>query len=238
MALPINNSPIYTLQIPSTGKKVKYRPFLVKEEKALLIAQQAEDMGILIETLKSVIASCIQDELDVNTLATFDFEYIFTQLRAKSVGEIIELKLKCDTCTDEKAVATVFIDLTKLKVEKNKDHTNKIPLFDDVGIVMNYPTTEIVKKVQDELDQTNIDQMFDIIVDSVNYIYTNDEVFYSKDQTKEELLEFLNNLNSEQFGKIQKFFETLPKLSHDITYTCPVCSKKHEKTLEGLNSFF
>ena len=238
MALPINSSPIYTLEIPSTGKKVKYRPFLVKEEKALLIAQQSDDMGILIETLKSVIESCVQEELDVNTLATFDFEYIFTQLRAKSVGEIIELKLKCDTCTDEKAVATVFIDLPKLKVIKHKDHTNKIDLFDDVGIAMNYPTAEIVKKVQEELDQTNIDQMFDIIVESVNYIYTNDEIFYAKEQTKEELLEFLNNLNSEQFGKIQKFFETLPKLSHDITYTCPVCGKKHEKTLEGLNSFF
>lgn len=238
MALPMNGTPTFSMQIPSTGKKIKYRPFLVKDEKALLIAQQSENMEVLVDTLKTVIKSCVQDDLDVDSLATFDFEYIFTQLRAKSVGEVIELKLKCDTCTDDKAVATVFVDLSKLEVKKDESHTSKISLFDDVGVVMNYPTADLIKKLQGELDQANIDQMFDIVADSINYIYTNDEIFHAKEQTKEELLEFLNNLTSEQFTKIQNFFATLPKLTHDITYACPVCGKKHEKTLEGLNSFF
>ncbi len=237
MALPQNSTPVYTLKVPSTDKLLKYRPFLIKEEKALLIAQQSEDASVMVESLKQVIKACIKDEIDVDGLATFDLEYIFTQIRAKSVGEVIELSLGCDTCTDEKAVAKVSIDLTKLTVSKNPEHKLKISLYDDVGIAMKYPTMDIVKKLEN-VDSTDIEQVFQIVVECVDYIYTTDEVFYAKEQSKTELMDFLNNLTSDQFVNVQKFFETMPKLSHDIDYVCPVCNAAHHKVLEGLNSFF
>ena len=135
MALPISATPTYNLIVPSTGKLAKYRPFLVKEEKALLIAQQSEDPVVMIDTIKSIIAACVK-ELDVETLATFDIEYIFAQIRAMSVGETVDLIFYCDTCTDDKAKVQMSFDLTKLKVEKGEGHTNKIELFDDVGVAL------------------------------------------------------------------------------------------------------
>ena len=237
MALPMNETPVYTLEIPSTKTKVKYRPFLIKEEKALLIAQQSEDSIVMVDTLKQVVKSCLKDNVDVDEFATFDLEYVFTQIRAKSVGEIIDLKIRCDDCTDEKAIATVFVDLTKLKVDISPDHNNKINLFDDVGIVLKYPTIDVIKLFE-ALDTNNLDQVFDVIVNCIDYIFTDKEVFYAKEQTKEELSKFLNNLTSEQFEKVQKFFETMPRLKQEIEYVCPVCSKKHQRVLEGLQSFF
>jgi hypothetical protein len=237
MALPLNSTPVYTLTVPSTGKKLKFRPFLIKEEKTLLIAQQSEDTAVMVESLKEVIQSCIKDEVDVNALATFDLEYIFTQIRSKSVGEIIELMMLCDTCTDDKAVAKVSIDLTKLQVEKNPEHKAKIHLYQDVGIVMKYPTLDILKKMEN-VNTNDLDEVFNIIVDCIDYIYNTEEVFQAKEQTNQELLDFLNNLSSDQFAEVQKFFETMPKLKHEIDYVCPVCSKEHHKVLEGLNSFF
>lgn len=237
MALPMNSTPIYNLTVPSTGQEVKFRPFLIKEEKALLLAHQSEDTKVMVDSLKSVIKECIKDPIDINALATFDLEYVFTQIRAKSVGENVELFLKCDTCTDEKAVAKVDIDLTTIEVQRSADHTNKIALFDDVGLLMKYPTVDLVKRLEN-LDNANLDQIFNVVVECIDSIYTTNEVFHAKDQTKAELLEFLNNLSSEQFKKVQEFFENMPKLKKDIKYTCPVCSKEHEKTLEGLNSFF
>jgi hypothetical protein len=237
MALPLNSAPIYTLVIPSNGTTIKYRPFLVKEEKALMIANQSEDPTVMIESLKNVIQSCVQDKIDINVLATFDLEYIFTQIRAKSVGEIVDLQVKCDTCTDENAVAKVSIDLTTLQVSKDPAHTTKIDLYGDVGVVLKYPTMDIIKQL-DMMDPNDVDQIFNIVVNCIDSIYTTDEVFAAKDQTKEELIEFLNNLTNEQFLKIQAFFTTMPRLKHEVDYTCPVCKTAHHKVLEGLQSFF
>lgn len=237
MALPMNNTPTYTLVLPSTGKEVKYRPFLIKEEKALLLAHQSEDPKVMVESLKGVIKSCLKDDTNVETFATFDIEYVFTQIRAKSVGEIAELLIKCDTCEDEKAVAKVEIDLTKIQVAKNPEHTNKIELFDDVGILMKYPTIDLIKKLEN-VDNTNLDEAFGIIVECIDAVYDSAQVYYAKEQSREELLQFLNNLSSEQFQKVQKFFETMPKMSQAVDYKCPVCGKEHHKVLEGLNSFF
>ena len=235
--LPVNSTPTYTLTVPSTGKQIKYRPFLIKDEKTLLIAQQSEDVGVMVDSLKDVIRSCVKDELDVDSLATFDLEYIFTQLRAKSVGEIIELIVRCDTCTDEKAQVKISIDLSNIQVEKSPDHKSKVPLFDDVGIVLKYPAVDVVKKLQN-VDESDVNEVFGIIVSCIDYIYNSEEVFYAKDQTKEELTEFLNNLTSDQFTEVRKFFETMPRLKKEIDFNCPVCGTAHHKVLEGLNSFF
>lgn len=237
MALPINTTPIYTLTIPSTKEEVKYRPFLVKEEKALLIAQQSEDETVMLNTLKAIIKDCVKSQIDVDKLAIFDTEYIFAQIRAKSVGELVDLIFRCDTCTDEKAKIKITFDLTNLKVEFPENHTNQIELFDGVGIKMKYPDLNLLNKAK-HTKSDDVNQVFDVVIDCIDFIYTAEEVFHAKEQTRNELLQFIENLTTEQFGKIQSFFETMPKLKQNVDYKCPVCGKEHHKHLEGINSFF
>ena len=240
MALPVMSTPTYNLVIPSTKKSVKYRPFLVKEEKSILIAQQSEDVVVMVDTLKDVIRSCILDKVDPDSLSTFDLEYIFTQIRAKSVGEIIELYFPCDVDHGEqndKAKVKISIDLTKIEVEVPEEHTSKIELFGEVGIVMKYPTIEIMTKLE-KTDQDDLDNIFDIVASCIDYIYDGDKIHYAKEQKKQELLEFLYNLNSEQFVKVQKFFATIPRIKKEVEYDCPICGLHHKKVLEGMQSFF
>jgi hypothetical protein len=237
MALPMSSTPTYTLTIPSTGKEVKYRPFLVREEKALMMAQQSEDPIVMVNTLKDVIKTCVVGDFNADEIATFDLEYIFTQLRAKSVGETVDLIFPCDVCEDEKARVQISFDITKLQVEKSPDHNNKVELFGDVGVVMKYPTMQVLNKLQN-LDTNNLDDLFKIVAECIDYIYQGDELFYGKEQSQEELLDFINNLTSEQFAKVQKFFETMPRLKQEVNYNCPVCNRAHNKVLEGLQSFF
>jgi hypothetical protein len=240
MALPMMTAPIYTLIVPSSGATVKYRPFLVKEEKSLLIAQQSEDVVTMIETLKQVVKACVQDKLDVEKLATFDLEYMFTQIRGKSVGETVDLVFACDLDhgeQNEKAKATVTVDLSTIEVQKGDGHTNKIELFGNVGVMMKYPTVDVIKKLEG-FDVNDLDTVFDIMALSIDYIYDGEQLFYAKESTKEELLAFIENLSSEQFARVQKFFETMPKIRKEIQYDCPVCSRHQVKMLEGLQSFF
>ena len=237
MALPKASTAIYTTNIPSTDEEIKFRPFLVREEKALLIAQQSEDSTVMVDTLKTIIQDCVVGKIDVNALAVFDLEYLLLQIRSKSIGEIAELYFSCDTCEDPKAKAKVFVDLTKIKVVVNPEHNKKIGLFDDVGIVMKYPNISDVNKFEKQ-DLDNIEEIFGLIISSISYIYDGSEIFHTKEQTKEDLEEFINNLTQQQFQKIKEFFETMPKLRHDIQYTCPVCSKVHNKYIEGIESFF
>lgn len=238
MALPKNSTPIYNLVVPSTKKSVTYRPFLVKDQKALLVAQQSDDPRVMIDTLKEVIKSCITETIDVNKLAMFDIEYIFTQLRSKSVGETVDIVLSCDVDHGEdnaKSKIQHRIDLSQLNVEEKEGHTNKIDLFGTVGVVMRYPNIDDVKKLQ---GGATAEDTFKLVASSIDYIYDSDQVYYSKDQTETELMDFINNLTSEQFSKIQTFFDTMPKLSHTINYNCPVCNKAHTVHLEGMQSFF
>jgi rubrerythrin len=238
MALPIQNTPVYTLKIPSTKQEVKYRPFLVKEEKALMVAQQSEDQQVMLDTLKEILRGCIKTPIEVDNLAMFDFEYIFSQIRAKSVGENVELVVRCDVCPDEdeKARVKLTFDLTKLEVEFTEGHSKKIPLFADVGVVMKYPSLSMAEKLQNVTN--DVKSVFDVIITSIDFIYDGEEIHYAKDTSREELLEFLESLTQDQFQKIQKFFETMPKLSKHVNYDCPVCGHHHEKVVEGLNSFF
>lgn len=241
MALPIQSTPIYKLIVPSTGKEFKYRPFLVKEEKALLIAQQSEDQKVMADTLKGIIHSCAKSEIDLTNLATFDLEYIFTQLRSKSVGEKVELVFGCDephTGEDlKKSKVKIIIDLSKIEISKDENHTKKIELFDGIGVIMKYPTIDVLNGLE-SLEGENIDEIFELISNCIETIYTPTELFHVKEQTQEEVIDFLNNLTSDQFQKIQEFFRTMPKLTYKINYSCPVCKKKHSQTLGGLQNFF
>jgi hypothetical protein len=237
MALPMMKAPLYNTIIPSNKKEVKFRPFLVKEEKALLLAQQSEDPKVMINTLKSIIQNCIVDDVDPDKLAIFDYEYLFTQIRAKSVGEIVELMFLCDTCTDDKAKAPVNLDISKFVVEFPEGHSNKIELFDDVGIMMKNPNIDTLEKLE-QVNDGDVNAIFDVVADCMESVYTTEEVFNTKDQTKQEVLDFLENLTQEQFKKVENFFLTMPKLRQKVEYDCPVCNKHHVKTMEGLESFF
>lgn len=236
MALPSQNTPVYTLKIPSTGKEIKYRPFLVKDEKALLIAQQSEDLDVMVSTLKQVIASCVADSIDINSLAIFDLEYIFSQIRAKSVGEFSDLVFTCGHCNHEKNKYNIKLDVSALQVTKNPEHTNKIPLFDNVGVMMKYPSLDILKKIDKGFDDP--ENVIDIITDCIDVIYTDTELFHAKEQTKTELKEFVENLTKDQFDKLETFFATMPKFQKLIEFDCPACGGHNKMMLEGVQNFF
>lgn len=237
MALPVITAPTYELTVPSTKEKVKFRPFLVKEEKALMLAQQSENATTMLDTLKDVISSCTLGKLDVSKLAMFDIEYIFVQLRAKSVGEITELVFSCKNCNDPKAKMNVNIDLTTVNVEFDDKHTSDISLFNDVGVKMRYPSLELINKLKDIKDN-DINSLFEVIVQCIDCIYDADSVHAAVDSSKEELIQFINNLTQEQFAKLQNFFETMPKLQKELEFDCPVCSFHHKQTIQGLENFF
>jgi hypothetical protein len=237
MALPVMITPTYELVIPSTKEKVKFRPFLVKEEKALMIAQQSEDSSVMYNTLKSITGACLFNKVNIEKLAMFDIEYIFCQLRAKSVGEESELMFSCLECNDPKGRTKVNIDLSTISVKFDENHKQIIDLFDNVGIKMKYPGIDLLNKLS-TLNESDTDAMFEVVIQSIDSIYTEDEVFSANDQTKEELFEFLDNLTQEQFKKIQAFFETMPKLQKELEFDCPNCGFHHKMTLQGLESFF
>lgn len=236
-ALPKFVQPQYEIEIPSTGKKIFLRPFNVGEEKALLLAQQSENLDNMIATLKQVLTSCTSNKIKVDDLATFDLEYLFCQLRGKSVGEMIEMKVKCDVCKDENAVATFNIDITKVPVKTHPDHKKKIPLFESVGVVMKYPDFGILKKIKDEGGR-DVKTAFHLVSSCIDYIYNADEVWLAKDMEGTEVLDFLESLSGTQFKQILQFFETMPSLQLPVKYICPVCKKPYSKVLEGLESFF
>jgi len=241
MGLPMNATPVFTLEIPSTKKQFKYRPFVVRDEKALLIAQQADDINVMLDTVKEVIKSCAKSEIDVDKLASFDIEYIFLQMRAQSIGEIVELVFACDVDhgdDNSKATVTKQLNLFDAKVEFFDNHESKIKLFGDVGIAMKYPNIETLKKLESDIGMEEVDQAIDIIVDCIDYIYDSEEVHPAKDQKRDALVNFLNDLTSEQFNKIRQFFQTMPQLRVYVDYTCPVCNLEHKKYMEGLASFF
>lgn len=238
MALPMNNMPTFNLKIPSTGKTVRFRPFVVKEEKALLIAQQSEDTKVMIDTLKGVLAGCLLDKVDVDKLAIFDLEYLFLQIRGKSVGETVELFFMCDNDhgeQNEKAKSKITLQLSEIEVKKPEGHTNKIPLFGDVGVIMKYPTLEEAEMIE---NFDNVEEIFKLVGRSIDMIYDGEEVYHASETPQEEIMQFLNNLTTDQFLKVQKFFETMPKMSVQVEYKCPICGKEHHKLLEGLANFF
>ena len=236
MTLPIINAPEYSLVIPSTGVEVKYRPFLVKEEKLLLIAQETGDEKALYTAIKNLIHNCCHGQLDVDTMPLFDVEYVFLQLRAKSVGELADVIVTCPD--DEETEIKVKIDLNEITVTlPNKDH-NKIQLTDDIGIVMAYPNLASVLLTSVDKKKNTSDLMFDTILECIFQIWQGEEVFAATDYTHKEKLDFIESLNHEQFAKIQEFFETMPTVKKEMEITNPNTKVVSKITVEGMNSFF
>ena len=238
MPLPKIATPTYELELPSTGKTIAYRPFLVKEEKVLVIALESEDTKQITTAIKAVLRNCVLTKgVKVESLPTFDIEYLFLNIRGKSVGEELEVNIVCPD--DEETNVPVFIDLDDIQVQKDDDHTNKIKLDDNLMMEMKYPSLEQFIKNNFEFDEKNaMDQSFDLIATCIDKIYTEDEVWATADCTKKEVKEFLESMNSSQFKSIEKFFETMPKLSHTVELTNPKTKKKSTVVLEGLSSFF
>ena len=233
MTLPTMNIPTYELEVPSTKKKLAYRPFLVKEEKILLMAMEEEKEAQLNRALKQVVNNCTFEKIKVDKLPLFDLEYIFLRIRAKSVGEVTKLSLLCQD--DGETYVPVEIDLEEIEVEFQEGHTTKIELTEDVGIIMSYPTFEFLDINVGEAD---VNTLFNMIGNSIHQIYEGETVHERADFNKKELKAFLESLTSEQFKKVQNFFETMPRLRHTIEIENPKTKVKNSVTLEGLQAFF
>ena len=238
MPLPKIATPTYELELPSTGKSISYRPFLVKEEKVLVIALESEDTKQITTAIKAVIKSCILTKgIKVEDLPTFDIEYLFLNIRGKSVGEDVEVNLIAPD--DDTTSVPVTIAIDDIKVVETEDHTNKIKVDDDLMMEMKYPSLDqFIKSNFDFNEDNNMERSFDLIANCIDKIYNEEEVWSTADCTKKEVVGFLEQMNSAQFKEIEKFFETMPKLSHTVELTNPKTKKKSTVVLEGLSSFF
>ena len=238
MPLPKIATPTYELELPSTEQTVRYRPFLVKEEKLLVLALETEDTKQITNAIKSVLKSCVLTKgVKVETLPTFDIEYLFLNIRGKSVGEELEVKVICPD--DEKTEVPITIDLDEVKVQKSEEHNNQLKLDDTLMMEMRYPSLDqFIKNNFDFKDENQMEQSFDLIGSCIDKIYNEDEVWATADCTKKEVKEFLESMNSSQFKDIEKFFETMPKLTHTIKVKNPKTKVESEVVLEGLASFF
>jgi len=236
MALPKINTPTYELVIPSTDEKIEYRPFLVKEEKILLIAMESGKQKDIISAIKQIVTACTFGKLKIGRMPMFDVEYLFLNIRAKSVGEVSELKLIAPD--DKKTKVDVSVDLSTIQVQEEEGHTNKIELTDEMGIYMQYPTVDTFG--DSGITDITASNMLDVITACIAQIYDKkgEEVFEAKDQTKKEMLDFVEQLNSKQFQDVQSFFDTAPKLKHEITIKNPKTKVESKVVLSGLGDFF
>ena len=238
MPLPKIAAPTYELELPSTGETIQYRPFLVKEEKLLVIALESEDTKQITTAIKTVIKNCILTKgIKVESLPTFDIEYLFLNIRGKSVGEELDVNIICPD--DGRTEVSVMINLEDIEVQKNDDHEKKIKIDDSIMIEMKYPSLDQFIKNNFDFNKKNaMDQSFELIASCIGTIFTEDEAWSTADCSKKEITEFLESMNSSQFKGIEKFFETMPKLSHKVGVRNPKTKVESEVVLEGLASFF
>lgn len=244
MALPKIDVPIYSVNLISTGKPIRFRPFSVKEEKIFLMANESDDIQSIVDSTKQVLDNCILDEIDIDTLPVFDIEYIFLNIRARSIGENINLRYKCNNDIKEedseethKCNNVVEIDLNVLEIEPtlNEDNNKKIQITDKMGLVMKYPSLQMLRNYT----ATNeVDAILDMTIGCIDYIYDSENIYYSKDSSKEELMEFVENLMSRDLEKIKNFFDTMPKIKKDIEFKCNKCGHEELIQIEGIESFF
>ena len=237
MPLPKIVTPTFELDLPSSGKTIKYRPFLVKEEKLLVIALESEDSSQITSAIRAVISDCIlTEEVKVETLPTFDIEYLFLNIRGKSVGEVVDVNIICPD--DGETEVKVSIQLDEIQVVRDEEHTKTVKLDDTYFMDMKYPSLDQFIRSNFELENADMEQSFELIGSCIDKIYDNEEVWSTDDVSSKEVIEFLEQLNSSQFKEIEKFFSTMPKLSHTIDVKNPKTKKKSKVTLEGLSSFF
>jgi len=237
--------PVYETTLISTGKKVKFRPFLVKEQKLFLMASQSEDAEETVNVIKQVLNNCLISKVDIDELPTFDIEYLFLNLRAKSVGEIINLSYICNNIVfdenhvEKKCNTTNKFDLNILEIEPtlNEKHNKKIEISKKMGIVMKYPTLKMLNDLQNS-NIEDINTLIDIIVSCVDYIYDENQLYYAKDVEKQELLDFIENLQQDDLFKLQTFFETMPKLKKNLHFVCKKCGYEDSILVEGIQNFF
>ena len=236
MALPKLTTPTYELEIPSTDEKIKFRPFLVKEEKILMMAMESKASADITQAVKDIVQECTFNKVKIDDMPMFDVEYIFLQIRSKSVGEVSKLKLLCPD--DEKTYADVELDLNEVKVQVGDNHTNKIALGNGMGMIMKYPTIDSFSETG--IKDINPGNMLEVISTCILQIYEEEgkKVYDTKDQTKKEVTDWIEQLNTKQFKDVQNFFETMPKLKHEITIKNPKTKKESKIILSGLNDFF
>ena len=245
MALPKVSTPTYELTIPSSGEKVSYRPFLVKEEKTLLMAMESKDTAAMTKAMQDIITACTDGEVNPKDLAPYDLEFFFLQLRGRSVGEIIEVNAPrppnfaacCEEATEED-ICELSINIDDIKVDTSKIKPSKIEISDKIGIKMKFPEIDAIQKYSSIEGAMKAADIFKLIIECIEYIWDGDEIFKAKDSTKKELNDFLDSLNTQQFNKIKDFFESMPRLSHDIDWVCPKCEKSKPLTLMGIDAFF
>jgi len=237
MPLPTISTPTYEMVLPSSNRKIKYRPFLVKEEKILIIALESQDQSQIANAVKSILTSCILTKgIKVERLSTFDIEYLFLNVRGKSVGEQIEVMVTCPD--DEKTQVSTSINIDSIKVRKVDNHSTDIKLDDMYTLKMRYPSLNEFIKSNFTEGQINVDDTFELIATCIDQIYSEEESWTQEDCTSKELVEFLESLNSSQFKEIEKFFDTMPKLSHKVKVINPNTKVESEIVIEGLQSFF
>ena len=233
MALPKLNTLTYELELPSSGEKLRYRPFLVKEQKALMIAQESEDDKLIENTFAQIINDCVFDDVDPYTMPMFDVEYVFLRIRGKSVGEKVKLNLLCPD--DEKTRVDVEIDLEDVNVQMSEDHTNIVDITKEIKLIMRYPC---LKDMAGFDDTGQVSSMFDMIKRCIHEVHDGETVHNKVDISEKELDEFIDSMSTDNFEKVSNFFETMPKLQHVIQVKNPKTKKKNEILIEGLQSFF
>jgi len=242
MPLPKISAPIFELILPSTSKSIKYRPFLVKEQKILMIALESGEENDINNAIKQIINNCSVDDIDVDKLPTFDVEYFFTRLRAKSIGETVDLimrhkNLKNKSGKECNGETKISVNLMEIEVSKKDNHTDKIILDEEtgIGVKMKYLTMNPLNKTD---AKTDLDLATISIMNSIDYIFDKEEIYKKEDQTEEEIMDFIDNLSQKQFEKLAEFFETMPKLKHSVSWTCKKCGEKDTVEVEGMSNFF
>jgi hypothetical protein len=241
--LPKLDVPIYTVNLISTGKPIRFRPFLVKEQKLFLMAAESTDGNEMVGVIRQVLRNCVLDEMDIDSLPTFDLEYLFMNLRARSVEEIVDLRYKCNNTTkdetgeEKKCSGVVEFKLNLLEVEptKNPNHKNKIQLTENLGIAFKYPTFEMIQKYE-KMNENEV--MLKILVDCIDYVYDKESVYYAKDSSREEMEEFIDNLQQKDLEKFKDFFDTMPEIKKDVHFKCPKCAYEEDIAIKGMQNFF
>jgi hypothetical protein len=238
MALPKIDVPIHTIDLPLTKKKIRYRPFLVKEEKILLMAMESQDENTIFDSIKQIVNNCSLDELDVDDLPITDLEYFFLHLRARSVSEVVDLQYKCNNKIKEQDcgnIVKVKVNILEIKPEFQKDHSTKIQITDELGLIMKYPSLKVIQNIKSE---NEVDRLMEIILKCIDAIYDKTSMYYTKDVSEEELKDFVEGLTQQQFVKVQKFFESVPKMKKNLSFKCNKCGYEDTVLVEGIQNFF